>query len=78
MSVLKGAAIILAKYKPILYLEINHGALKQNDKSLSDVIQYLQEFNYKFYKVQSHKVDWFKVGRNPTYEKIEKNNIHNF
>ena len=70
LRILKGAESTLKKYKPTLFLEINHGALKQNNISYTDILNFLGQYSYQFYYVNSHAADWVRIGREPTYKKI--------
>jgi FkbM family methyltransferase len=70
LRVLKGAVNTINNYKPVLILEINHGALKQNDISYLDILHFLEKFSYKFYFVDSHSADWLRFKRAPTFRPI--------
>lgn len=67
LRVLQGATGLLTNDRPAIFMEINHGALAQNDIGLKDLVKYLQGFSYVPYYVNSHAADWFRLGRTPTY-----------
>jgi len=75
LSILKGGINLLKSSKPIIILEINPGALVQNNLSLTDIIEFLNELNYDSYFINSHSADILRFSRNPTFEKITNNNI---
>lgn len=68
LKVLQGATAILNNDKPAIFMEVNHGALAQNDIGLKDLVSYLAGFGYDPYYVNSHAADWFRLGRTPTYK----------
>jgi FkbM family methyltransferase len=71
LRILRGAVNTLRNSKPILFLEINHGALIENNVTLKDIVAYLKDFGYEFFYVESHAADWFRLGRGPTYTLID-------
>lgn len=73
LRILRGAVNSLKNYCPVLILEINHGAMKENDVSLIDILNFLNDFSYNFYFINSHAADWFRLGRKPTFELIDNN-----
>ena len=75
LSILKGAINLLKNANPIIILEINPGALIQNDLSLSNIVEFLNELNYYSFNINSHSADILRFTRNPTFEKITNKNI---
>jgi len=49
MEVLKSATVILKKYKPLLFIELDDNNLKDQQSSAMLLIKYLIELNYKIY-----------------------------
>lgn len=70
LRILRGADSTLKKYRPTLFLEINHGALRQNNVSFADILDHMKQYSYECYFVNSHGADWFRLGRRPTYRRI--------
>ena len=70
LSILKGAINLLKNANPIIILEINPGALIQNELSLSNIFEFLNELNYNSFNINSHSADIIRFTRNPTFEKI--------
>ena len=66
LRILKGAQSSLGNYKPALFLEINHEALKQNEVTYLDIFDFLKRYSYQFYFVDSHGADWLRLNRKPT------------
>ena len=70
LTILKGASQVIAKRKTIFMLEINPGALSQNDITFKDILEFLITHSYKVFWVHSHSADWFRIGRYPTLEEV--------
>lgn len=70
LSILRGASSVLAKGKTIFMLEINHGALSQNDLTLKDIAEFFISRGYKVFWIHSHAADWFRIGRAPSLEEL--------
>jgi hypothetical protein len=54
--VLKGAASVIQKYKPLLYIELSDGNLKQQNSSANQVLQFLDSLSYQATDVASGQV----------------------
>jgi hypothetical protein len=78
LNIIKSSTNILTKGKTIFMLEINHGALLQNDVELKDILKYFSEYSYKVFWIHSHSADWFRVGRQPTLEEIKLDDCKRF
>ena len=78
LNILKGAINVLKDSNPIIILEINPGALIQNDLSLTNIINFLDPLNYDSFFINSHSADFIRFSRNPTFEKITLSNIEEF
>jgi FkbM family methyltransferase len=78
LKVLRGGIDTLRNYKPVLILEINHEALGQNNISYVDILQFLKQFSYKFYVIESHSADWLRFSRKPSFKLIEEGNEEQF
>lgn len=52
-KVLQSAAFILAKYKPILYIELDDSNLKDQNSSAGQLVNYLNNLKYKVYKADN-------------------------
>lgn len=74
LSILKGATKLIAKRKTIFMLEINHGALSQNELTFKDILEFFNARSYKVLWIHSHSADWFKIGRYPSLEEIKDYN----
>ncbi len=71
LNILRGAGKLLARRDCIFMLEINHGALSQNDTTLKDILDFFTSHAYKVFWVHSHSADWFRIGRMPTLEEAK-------
>lgn len=71
MRILQGAAALIAKQKTMFMLEINFGALAQNELSFKDIFEFFNARGYDVFWIHSHSADWFRLGRQPTLEKVE-------
>lgn len=78
LNILQGASNVLKDSKPIIILEINPGALIQNDLSLINIVNFLDPLGYDSFFINSHSADFFRFSRNPTFEKITLSNIEEF
>lgn len=70
LSILRGATLVVANCKTIFILEINHGALLQNDIAFKDILEFFLTRSYKVFRIHSHSADWFRIGRYPTLEEV--------
>jgi FkbM family methyltransferase len=52
MRVLQGATIILKRYRPALFLEIDNNALRLQGSSADEVMAFLAKFNYRPFRLR--------------------------
>lgn len=78
LNILQGAINLLKDSKPIIILEINPGALIQNDLSLTNIFDFLNSLEYDSFFINSHSADIIRFSRNPTFELITPSNINEF
>jgi FkbM family methyltransferase len=81
LRVLSGARSTIQRDHPALLLEINHGALNENHVKYQDILDYLTQFGYEFFQVNSHGADWFRASREPSVialEVADKNYYDNY
>ena len=78
LNILQGASNVLKDSKPIIILEINPGALIQNDLSLINIVNFLDPLGYDSFFINSHSADFIRFSRNPTFEKITPSNINEY
>lgn len=78
LNILQGAVNLLNDSKPIIILEINPGALIQNDLSLTNIFEFLDSLEYDSFFINSHSADIIRFSRNPTLELITPSNINEF
>jgi FkbM family methyltransferase len=71
MRILQGAAALVARQKTMFMLEVNFGALAQNDLSFKDIFEFFATRGYDVFWIHSHAADWFRLGRQPTLEKVK-------
>jgi FkbM family methyltransferase len=74
LSILKGASKVIAKRKTVFMLEINHGALSQNDITFQDILEFFVTRSHRVFWIHSHSADWFRIGRYPTLEEVKDYN----
>lgn len=74
-QVLKGAARTLAQKKSVVIMEINQGALRQNDVSLRDILSFVQPLGYTAEWIESHSADWLRLSREPTLREISESSL---
>jgi FkbM family methyltransferase len=75
LNILQGAINLLKDSKPIIILEINPGALIQNDLSLTNIVNFLDPLDYDSFFINSHSADIIKFSRNPSFKIITPTNI---
>jgi FkbM family methyltransferase len=75
LNILEGAVNVLKDSKPIIILEINPGALIQNDLSLTNIVNFLDPLDYDSFFINSHSADIIRFSRNPSFMIITPTNI---
>ncbi|MBU4376663.1 MAG: FkbM family methyltransferase [Candidatus Omnitrophica bacterium] len=70
LKILQGVSQLITKRKTLFMLEINHGALSQNDVIFKDILEFFKTHFYKVFWIHSHSADWFRIGRYPTLEEV--------
>lgn len=66
LDVLRGCERILAKYKPIIYMEVSRAQLGRYGVDVSELDSYLQQFGYHYFRnvgVRHSQVDEFEIAR---------------
>ena len=74
-QVLQGASRTLGQQKSIVILEVNPGALKQNDVTLSDILALVEPLGYEAKWIQSHSADWFRPSRQPSLTDVTPDSL---
>ena len=75
LNILQGAINLLKDTKPLIILEINPGALIQNDLSLTNIVNFLVPLDYDSFFINSHSADIIRFSRNPSFKIITPTNI---
>lgn len=57
LNVLKGAKITIAKFKPILMLEIDYDALKSSKCDPNELIDWILNINYEMFKIGQKNIE---------------------
>ena len=57
MDVLRGAALLLKKREPLLFLELHPKNLISFSSSVAEIVEYLQQARYSFYKTSYFRMD---------------------
>jgi FkbM family methyltransferase len=71
LRILQAAGALLGPGQTSFILEINSGALAQNDASFTRIFDLFRAHGYAVYWISSHSADWFRWGRFPSLTRVD-------